>query len=176
MMKGPVYRMPGQVLLLLYVGGTVDEKKEWLNNHLCTMRELQTLQSELRAARARANTLPSMNLAPRVSSGGTVSDPTANKAARVLELEEELARLNEQYQTEALEIFATLNVDMPLNRYRAVIMKYLKGFDTRQIAMQLGVTEQSARKFVREGVAAMALPARLQHPDNGAGGVPPSGI
>lgn len=120
--------------------------KEQLEQIYYTARELQMWERELERLKARS---PVSSPRPHISSGGGISDPTAQKTERVISLEEKIRELKEKLQTErdeAVQFIITIpnSVTRMVVYYRCVSL-----MNWRRVAYEVGGgnTEESVRKI-----------------------------
>lgn len=120
--------------------------KQQLEQIYYTARELQMWERELERLKARS---PVSSPQPQVGSGSGISDPTAQKAERVISLEDKIRELKEKLRTErdeAVQFIITIpnSVTRMVVYYRCVSL-----MNWRRVAYEVGGgnTEESVRKI-----------------------------
>lgn len=109
--------------------------KQQLEQIYYTARELQMWERELERLKARS---PVSSPRPHISSGGGISNPTAQKAERVITLEEKIKELKEKLQTERDEAVQFI-ITIPNSVTRMVVYYHCVSLmNWRRVAYEVG--------------------------------------
>lgn len=109
--------------------------KQQLEQIYYTARELQMWERELERLKARS---PVSSPLPRNGSGGSISNPTAKKAERVISLEDKIRELKERLQTERDEAVQFI-ITIPNSITRMVVYyRCVSLMNWRRVAYEVG--------------------------------------
>lgn len=109
--------------------------KQQLEQIYYTARELQMWERELERLKARS---PVSSPLPRNGSGGSISNPTAQKAERVITLEDKIRELKEKLQTERDEAVQFI-ITIPNSITRMVVYyRCVSLMNWRRVAYEVG--------------------------------------